>query len=407
MMTISRINFRTQLDKFKKMVSSIDGRPFQSFSKGYAFEREGYKDELYAIARRRLAPGDWNVDLIGTGTILDRLIHAIEISASDENAGNNLLKWQQYGAHNILKDIKADHRCSELEALLFDFYTDQIDGQDVLEPLTKLIARKYPLVAYIFFIKDCDRYLPIAPEGFDRAFKRLGSSLKTNRRCNWENYAAYLDLIGHIRDLLRDEGFSNTRLLDAHSFCWMLTEVSEDSPEEALIEATKAANFIEARDLTKSLRLPARTNATDAQLNAARSIDYIKRAENQAAIGTLSEEIALKAEIQRLLDAGQTELAEQVEPVSANHTLGYDIHSYEVTGEPRLIEVKTISKSEGQSEFYTSWRQQEVASISDNYFYYLVHNPRSSKPTIEVIRAEDIRAELKSPIVYKITLPAR
>ncbi|MGJ8656657.1 MAG: DUF3883 domain-containing protein [Akkermansiaceae bacterium] len=408
-------HFLTQLENFKAEICEQDDRPFQSFSKGYTYNREGYKDELYAIARRRLNITEWDSESIGDGDILDCVIHAIEISRSDEGVNNNLLKWSQFGAHNILKEIKGDKRCSELEGLLYDFYTDELDGEDAMEPLIKLIGRRYPLISYLFFIKDCDRYLPISPKNFDSALEVLGSPLKTNRSCSWENYSTYLETITEVRDMLRAEGYSNTRLLDAHSFCWMIVDTPEGSSSGTVqVKDIQPAQFIQARDLSK----PIEPNDShddfyplDHTEKQPKVVDWASLAKQRDLIGQLSEELALKAEMQRLIDTGHPELANKVALISKDHRLGYDLHSFETSGEDRLIEVKTISNSSGQSEFYTSSRQLKLADKADNHFYYLVHNPRSQQPIIEPIiepiRASEISPESKSPIVYKITLPAR
>ena len=51
---------------------------------------------------------------------------------------------------------------------------------------------KYDLLAYLFFIKDCSRFLPIRAKEFDKRFELLGVDFKTSFKCSWENYAQYI-----------------------------------------------------------------------------------------------------------------------------------------------------------------------------------------------------------------------
>jgi hypothetical protein len=71
--------------------------------------------------------------------------------------------------------------------------------------------------------------MPIAPETFDKAFDLLGIELKTSGMCSWENYSLYNQALMEIRDALRDRvAIKNVRLIDAHSFCWMLIRVESE-----------------------------------------------------------------------------------------------------------------------------------------------------------------------------------
>ena len=80
---------------------------------------------------------------------------------------------------------------------------------------------KYPLLAYIFFLKDMDRFMPSQPTGFDRVFRALGIVFATPRQCSWENYATYNQTFAALRPLIEvSTGLKNVRLIDAHSFCW-------------------------------------------------------------------------------------------------------------------------------------------------------------------------------------------
>ncbi len=382
---ISMIRFHSEFENLRAHLLAFDGFPFESFTRGKLHVWEGYKDYVFAEAGRRLNWRAWKPKEIGTGAILDRVIHAVEI-ADGKQKRNNLLQWKQYGVHRVLSEAKGDERCSRVESLLFDFYTDERDANEVFDPLVEELGKKYPLIAYLFFIKDSSRFLPIAPDKFDAIFRRLGVELKTTGRCGWENYSAYLTVIRELNGLLESEGIDGVRLLDAHSFCWLLSSLDEPAENEhgiATIEEVESFPGV-------------------AGGASARQIDWEALHQARAALGRLGEELALKAEKDRLACAGRPDLAERVQLISDDHTKGYDLHSFELDGSNRLIEVKTVSEDRSTIRFFTSQQQLDLAHSGVNHFYYLVRGARSVNPRIEAIRAHHIPAEAIRPIVHEV-----
>lgn len=82
-----------------------------------------------------------------------------------------------------------------------------------------------------FFLRDIERFAPIAPRTFDAAFSRLGIDLVTSGRCSWENYQLYNEAIEAVRERLQLKlGLDDARHIDAHSFLWMLVRMEEEKP---------------------------------------------------------------------------------------------------------------------------------------------------------------------------------
>jgi predicted HNH restriction endonuclease len=80
----------------------------------------------------------------------------------------------------------------------------------------------YQLIAYLYFIKDRNRYLPITQERFDGIFELIGiPEFKTSGNASWDNYKEFVDIIKQVRDFLKTKD-PNTTLLDAHSFLYIL-----------------------------------------------------------------------------------------------------------------------------------------------------------------------------------------
>lgn len=232
--TLTRSEFQRSYARFAARVASLQkGQPFTNFGEGVVAAWEGYKPRLRARALEILAPEGWTAAMIGSGEILRRAINAIEIQEDRINLTNNLVFWQNRFGH-----ANRDHRAlleaanlprlrQDVEQALFDLFQGGEEGE-VFARLSQLTGARYPLLAYLFFLKDMDRFLPIQPTGFDQAFRELGIELVTLRHCDWDNYRQFNAAIAHVRDLLAsEEGIGPVRLIDAHSFCWLLVKLPE------------------------------------------------------------------------------------------------------------------------------------------------------------------------------------
>ena len=234
--------FRGVFDRFSELVKAKSGHPFRSFDEGLAAVWESYKPRLRDHALGMLRPGDWVEDEIGSGAIVGRTVEAIEIQ--DGHLTNNLVFWQnRFGHanrdHRALLEAESDPaRRGVLEALLYGLYRGGADEGVAFDELRDATGTKYPLLAYLFFLKDVDRFMPIQPTGFDRAFHALGIGFTTLRQCSWANYAEFNATLDGLRPLIADAaGLDNVRLVDAHSFCWMFSELLKQEVKGTLERA--------------------------------------------------------------------------------------------------------------------------------------------------------------------------
>ena len=200
---------------------------------------EAYKPRLRSHALRFLAPDTRSEKEIGSGAILQRMIEAIEIQDTRRNLTNNLVFWQNRFGHSnrdhraFLEAILSTGWRRQLERLLFGLYRGAADEGATFDRLCALTDAKYPLLAYLYFLKDIDRFMPIQPTTFDRAFRDLGTGLITRSNCSWENYRSFNAALEEVRKALASvNGLSNVKLIDAHSFCFMLEKLEEDGGEE-------------------------------------------------------------------------------------------------------------------------------------------------------------------------------
>lgn len=226
---IDKVEFDKQFNLFITYVLGTSGeKEFKSFSSNtFTQEQEGYKYEIYDLAREALSYKSWTREDIGTGKIHTATINALRLSGNL----NNLVDWRlvdKYANKSILKfDLDT------LEDLLYDLYHNNRDEGEIFTDLIDSIGANYSLIAYFFFIKDKQRFLPVSTKRFDMSFERIGvEEFKTMQSCTWENYQTYLMLLEETSLLLREKGIPDVSLLDAHSFLWIVSRDLEKEIKE-------------------------------------------------------------------------------------------------------------------------------------------------------------------------------
>lgn len=265
-----------QLSRFTAFVQQMDGYPgFISFrnSTGFLGREEDYKSRIAEEARKELNFNSWKESWIGTGKIANCAKRAMN------RAGNLVNKNQQVNFKNRLDPNNSQFR-EESERVLFDIYRNtSIEESASFAKAVETFGAKYDTIAFLFFIKDDSRFLPISPGNFDKGFASLDIDYSTSFRCSWENYQGFIEIIKEIRTVMEDmlpmQG--TPRLIDAHSFVWVIqqkrfrewvpsTEQSiqiEQSSEEYITgvvsgsggrRAIKSSTFIRSADVVKETR---------------------------------------------------------------------------------------------------------------------------------------------------------
>lgn len=396
---ISALQFRHAYERFQALQIKANGSPLVSFRNTgtLAYEWENYKTGIPEVAKLLLSASTWKQVQIGTGEIIAAVIRAIEIK------GNNLLQWE--GRHGPdsrvhLKLIHAEKNpsiCITLETALFKLYRKGEADRLVFDTIVEHCGARYELLAYLFFIAQPHRFLPVRTSYFDKAFFELGVDLVTQGSCGWENYNAYCDVIREVQRCLIGEGIADATLLDAHSFCWILARSSEDEPPSQIVHPAPPEPF------TGSLKL-AVTNQNFTPKDDTTIRDMQALADKRAASGRVAEEIALASERERLTQGGRPDLAVQVEDVSKKPGLGYDLRSYELDGSERFIEVKNVS---GGARFFLSSNEWMTSrSREKNYWFYLVHENNAGTPKVTHMVASELTAAHLTPTQYMVCFKA-
>lgn len=212
-----------QLSRFSSFIQQTDGRHgFISFRDSTSFlgREEDYKSRIAEEARKELKFDSWKESWIGTGKIAECARNAISKS------GNLVNKNQQIDFKNRLNPNSVKYR-PESEKTLYDIYRNPLcDEATAFSNAVKVFGAKYDTIAFLFFIKDDSRFLPISTGHFDKGFAILGIDYTTSFRCNWDNYQGFIGIIKEIRAVMEDmlpmQGIP--RLIDAHSFVWVIQE---------------------------------------------------------------------------------------------------------------------------------------------------------------------------------------
>ena len=207
------------------------------------------------------------------------------------------------------------------------------------------------------FIRDWERFMPVKPMIFERAFAILGVPLSMAGNSNWDNYSAFLSRLRAVQLMLTQFGVPAVRLIDAHSFCWMLATLK--------ISAARAIPRARYETLVPRPGDPPLVASESGDRFAAgqSEIDY----DEQKRCGVLAEAIVLQAERDRLTAADRADLAARVKDVSGDPLLGYDIASFTADGQLKPIEVKAAARRGSSLRFFVSANEWRRSKLLTNY----------------------------------------
>lgn len=213
-MEINLAKLEQIMAKFKSFVEEKDnGIQIESFQdSAFLDHEEGYKSRLRTEQINLIHSAGWTKSDIGTGAIFKTMQSALK-------ANVNLVSFHQVNTFHE----KCRSNLPAAELALYELYYGH-DMSKSFSDLTGLFGAKYDLLSYLFFLRDDTRFLPIRPSYFDNSFKLLDIPFKTSHKCSWDNYCEFTDVISVIRACLDDFLGFYVRLIDAHSFLWIIQE---------------------------------------------------------------------------------------------------------------------------------------------------------------------------------------
>ena len=141
-------------------------------------------------------------------------------------AGNLVNKHQQITFKNI---IASESRDTQLKVgrVLYNIYKSkgEIEERHAFDDAVAVFGGKYDTIAYLFFIKDSSRFLPVSTRHFEKSLKSVGINFKLSGQCSWDNYIGFIEIVRDIQDvMIQMLPDVEIRLIDAHSFLWVIGE---------------------------------------------------------------------------------------------------------------------------------------------------------------------------------------
>lgn len=399
MIDISQNIFEIVHSGFNKLLTEkIDESKIDLKSHPLIEKHENYKYEIIEDAKNQLLLKTWKESEIGSGTILKNVKNAINVKS------NNLIDWRK---KDDFKKLKANR---ENEKFLYDFFKSKIKDESAFDNFVE-IGFSYQLIAYLFFIKNHQKFMPISQEKFDEIFSSINIDFKTSHNCSWENYLQYNEIIKLFRKLL-SQRYKTASILDAHSFLWIYgfqLDAPKEKPEQKKQTQKKGSKSADKPQEKPNPELetykPKKVVDLDDLTETSNEIDYIENHRKLMEIGDFAEKIVLENEIE-FLKSDYPKLAEQVRIVSNNPKLGFDILSFETDGKQKQIEVKAILVNRNTKSFIITRNEFSKSKTYSNYYIYCVAEINSDKPKILRIKNPDFDNNddfLIEPLTYKIT----
>lgn len=399
MIEITEKTFEYALSEFKNIVkSNTNENPVDFKKNSYINETENYKYAVLEQAKNSLLTKIWREDEIGNGRILKAVKDSIQTNViyNYETHQNNLIDWRK--KDNFSK-LRANQKNEEL---LFDFFKSKIKDKRAFDQFSEL-RFSYQLIAYLFFIKNPQKYLPISQTRFDLIFSSLNIDLKTSHNSSWENYEEFIGIIKQFQNYLKTK-FNGIELLDAHSFLWIYGFQFENYKEKVQTK-TQSEKSVEKEKPELPNYQPRKEVNLETLVEPESEIDYIERLKKQMEIGNLAEQIVLNSE-REFLNSDFPDFANKVRSVANNPKLGFDIISFETNGTQKQIEVKAISTNKSNKSFFLTRNELNKSKTYPNYYLYCVSELNSDKPKILRIKHPNFENENEfkmEPLIYKIT----
>ncbi len=376
---------------------------FEDFNTGVAYTEESYKVFVRQRGWEILKSAKWGHKHIGTGRIASTIREIIEINEG-KGFRNNMVQWEakqgpMSRSHRRILDAMDDPaRLEKLESALFALYCTDQDEAQVFTDLVGVVGARYDVLAYLFYVKDPTRFLPISPTNFEKAFRQLGVPLQLSGLCSWENYQDYIARIRATQRRLTVFGHPGCQLIDAHSFCWMLAKIPSVKDVEPTIDPVRLTGTVQPAPS----KIPPTNENTSITIKTPE--DYLNEQMRRNQIGMKAEAIVINAEIAELKAAGREDLACKVKDVSRKVGLGYDIESFTIDGNPKRIEVKSASEAKDVWQFYLSENELDKATRIDGYVFALVRNPESQPPKIWEFDGHSIKNATLRPTNYHVSI---
>ena len=182
-----------------------------SFRTGKLFEQEGYKYGVFRRGHSIFEALPWDDPFIlQDDRIMDATYQAIRITY-------NLIEPRDIMAFTGLKESSV---ATFKQAMVMLWREDR--DAEAFEVMCKSIGRRYPLISYLFFLKDSTKYAVMRPRHFKKRLPMVGAPKDCTDRCTWVNYSDFLAILDEVRDFLSERVNEPITRLEAHTFIWSM-----------------------------------------------------------------------------------------------------------------------------------------------------------------------------------------
>ena len=161
-------------------------------------------------------------------------------------------------------------------------------------------------------------------------------------------------------------------------------------------------NLLDILEERPASRAPGNVKTVREAVVRPRRMNWLEVEARRRDLGAAGEELVLRYEVERLHRGGQRRLADRVEQVSASKGdgLGYDIHSFDVSGQDRLIEVKTTNGGVYTPFLVTRNEVSVSAEREEQYHLYRLHSFARAPRLYTLQGSMNVTCDL-DPIVYQ------
>jgi len=204
---------------------------FKDFSNRYLKENEIQpKLDIFKNARTILELEKWDDFIKTPGKIIEKLKEIC-----DQQVSKQLISPPRFGneksqSRNLY--LIKDQQIVEFEKLIFNLFlksTTLSKFSDNFDSLIKFLKSKKELsvnsqfLAYLAFIVDKEKYIPIRMTEFDTVLEYFQMK-KEIKGFSWEKYESYLILIRFLQELLSKK-YPTPNTVETHSYLWKISSI--------------------------------------------------------------------------------------------------------------------------------------------------------------------------------------
>lgn len=205
---------------------SVDGKISFTAENSFLGRVENYKSRIALEAKDILNSFEWKESWVGkNGRIKDLAAKLIDHSG-------NLVNFNQRLRFKDRFDPAQPQYNPLAEQAFFDIYRSKGAEEEkaAFVQAKKVFGGYYDTIAFLWFVKDSARFLPLSPTNFENSLNSIGISYKMAKKCSWGNYSGFIAIVKRIRDIMQNViPETEMRLIDAHSFLWV---INEDRPKD-------------------------------------------------------------------------------------------------------------------------------------------------------------------------------